>query len=263
VRTAEDVDGAITTLRAAVAANEAFDGIVVDERLRGGMGLELVKRMHADASINSTRAVVLTRSPSRVQALIAEQQTQIQQERVVAYLTMPFRDVDLRRALARVASLEVTPEPVPTATAPVETPLLTRVLLVEDNPVNLQLAHTMLRILGCEVTIARNGLLGVEAFRDRRFDLVFMDCQMPEMDGYAATAIIRAEEETEHPAGAGARRRTPIVALTANALEGDRERCLAAGMDDHLGKPYRKADLQAMLERWRGAPTEQAVASVS
>ncbi|MEO7404563.1 MAG: response regulator, partial [Burkholderiales bacterium] len=250
VRTAEDNDSAIAFLRTAIANGEAIDGIFVDERLRGCMGLALVQRMHADPVINATRAVVLTRSPSRSQALFVEQQQRIDQERVVAFMSTPFRDGDLRQALAKIAAVEL--QQTPAAAQLVHSPLNARVLLVEDNPVNLQLAHAMLCGLGCAVTIARNGLHAVDAFRAERFDLVLMDCQMPEMDGFAATEIIRAEEAAGDQR-ARPQRRTPIIALTANALQGDRERCLLAGMDDHLGKPYRKADLRAVMERWRDA----------
>ncbi|MCX7898389.1 MAG: PAS domain S-box protein [Rhodocyclaceae bacterium] len=117
-----------------------------------------------------------------------------------------------------------------------------RVLLAEDNAVNQRVAASMLQKLGCEVVIATDGRQAVELWQKGTFDLVLMDCQMPEMDGFAATAAIRRGEE-------GARH-TPIVAMTANALEGDRERCLAAGMDDYLSKPITRARLMTVLARW-------------
>lgn len=117
-----------------------------------------------------------------------------------------------------------------------------RVLLAEDNPINRSLALAHLRRLGCRITVAHDGLEALDAFRREPFDLVLMDCQMPEMDGYAATRAIRAEE----PDGC----RTPIIAVTANALPGDRELCLACGMDDFLAKPYKQNQLQALLEQW-------------
>ena len=119
-------------------------------------------------------------------------------------------------------------------------------LVVEDNPVNQRVARAMLNKLGCRADVARNGLEGVEYMRQGRYDMVLMDCQMPELDGYEATRIIRADErETGRP-------RTPIVALTANALEGDEARCLGAGMDAYLSKPFSLAALGETLSRWAG-----------
>jgi CheY-like chemotaxis protein/HPt (histidine-containing phosphotransfer) domain-containing protein len=122
------------------------------------------------------------------------------------------------------------------------------VLLVEDNEVNLELSRILLQLEGCEVTPATDGSKGVAAFRNGTFDMVFMDCQMPEMDGFEATAAIRAIE-------AGSSRRTPIIAVTASAIEGDRERCLRAGMDDYLAKPVSRHAIQTMLARWRNDKT--------
>jgi CheY-like chemotaxis protein len=121
-----------------------------------------------------------------------------------------------------------------------------RVLLVEDNLVNREVALAMLRSLGLEAATAMNGVEALGALADSRFDAVLMDCLMPEMDGFEATRRIRSSE--------GNRARTPIIALTANAVEGDREACLAAGMDDYLSKPFRKADLHQKLARWMARP---------
>ena len=119
------------------------------------------------------------------------------------------------------------------------------VLLAEDNPVNREVACTMLELLGCTTAIAENGKEAVSAVERGSFDLVLMDCHMPEMDGMTATSVIRTHEgKQEHP------RHTTIVALTANALEGDRQQCLAAGMDDYLTKPFTLAQLTALLQRW-------------
>jgi CheY-like chemotaxis protein len=120
------------------------------------------------------------------------------------------------------------------------------VLLAEDNPVNQRIAVAMLSRLGCEVTVAEDGLAAVEAFRARRFDVVFMDCQMPHLDGLQATARLRAIE------AARGGLRTPILAMTASASAEDRQRYLEAGMDGLLPKPVRVADLAGALERWLG-----------
>jgi signal transduction histidine kinase/DNA-binding response OmpR family regulator len=117
-----------------------------------------------------------------------------------------------------------------------------RVLLVEDNAVNQKLAVRLLEKLGCRVDLAGNGREAVDMLVTLPYDLVFMDCQMPEMDGYEATRLIRASET--------AAARVPIVAMTANAMRGDREKCLGTGMDDYIAKPIRTPELAAMLERW-------------
>jgi len=121
-------------------------------------------------------------------------------------------------------------------------------LLVEDNPVNQRLALRMLEKLGYAATLARNGREALEAMGRRRFDAILMDCQMPELDGFQTTQAIRAEEA--RLAEAAPVRRHVIIAMTANALTGDRERCLAAGMDDYLAKPIRRDELAATLSRW-------------
>ncbi len=131
--------------------------------------------------------------------------------------------------------------PVPAA-APV---CIARVLLVEDNPVNLLVARTLLTELGADVGVAHNGIEALELLHAEPWHLVLMDCQMPEMDGYEATRRWRAHEQAR-----GAATRLPIVAVTANALPADRARSFDAGMDDHLAKPYRTADLKDLLARF-------------
>ena len=115
-------------------------------------------------------------------------------------------------------------------------------LLAEDNAVYQKVALRILQRLNAEVEVVQNGAEAVAAASRSRFDLILMDCQMPELDGFQATAAIRAAE--------GPSKRTPIVALTANAMQGDRERCVEAGMDDYLPKPVRSEELAKMLEKW-------------
>ena len=126
-----------------------------------------------------------------------------------------------------------------------------RVLLVEDNPVNLEVAQAVLETSGCDVETATNGLEALESFERGQYRLIFMDCQMPEMDGFEAAAEIRRRE-----AGSGSR--VPIIALTASAIEGDREQCLAAGMDDYLPKPFTAEQIRSALANWVGPQASMA-----
>jgi len=131
-----------------------------------------------------------------------------------------------------------------------------RVLLAEDNAVNQKLARLMLEKLNCRVDVAGNGIEAVQMVDQIPYDLVLMDCQMPEMDGYKATAIIRQREQSLQGTIRESIKHLPIVALTANAMEGDRDRCLNAGMDDYLAKPIKQQLLSEMLDRWAPAEIE-------
>ena len=156
-------------------------------------------------------------------------------------LTKPVMSSLLRRALLHLLTGEPMDDPVEEPTSRGTQPSKGWVLVVEDNPVNQMVATGLLAALGYTSDVAPDGLAAIKAVRERDFDAVLMDVQMPHMDGYTATRHIRAHETG---------RRLPIIAMTAAAVEGERERCLAAGMDDYLTKPVDPARLAETLERW-------------
>ena len=125
-----------------------------------------------------------------------------------------------------------------------------RVLVAEDNPVNQRVAVRMLERLGLGADVASDGHEAVQSYVRQPYAVILMDCQMPELDGFEATAQIRARE--------GTGRRTPIVAMTASAMRGDRERCLEAGMDDYISKPITIESLYAVLERWLSLTADES-----
>lgn len=116
------------------------------------------------------------------------------------------------------------------------------ILVVEDYPVNQELTKELLEMMGCEVEVVESGQEAIEAVKRNNYDMIFMDIQMPDMDGYEATKEIRRIEKSA--------KHVPIIALTANALQGDREKCLSAGMDDYVSKPFRAAELETILKKF-------------
>jgi len=161
-----------------------------------------------------------------------------------AYLARPLRKSQLQATLERILAARESPGPPDLVTGHLldeQARGPRSVLVVEDNPVNRKVVVTMLKKLGCPADVAGDGREALAALDQGSYRLVLMDCQMPEMDGFEATRQIRSR---------GGARRIPIIALTANAMEGDRDRCLAAGMDDYLAKPIQMEALKAALERW-------------
>jgi CheY-like chemotaxis protein len=165
------------------------------------------------------------------------------------YLTKPVRQAALHDCLAAMRERAWT-SPSVNPTSPPESCQQghTNVLVVEDHPVNQQVLVHMLQRYGCKVDVAGNGREAVHASAHTAYDCLFMDCQMPEMDGYEATAAIRQREGQTG-------QRVPIIALTASAMPSDRERCLVAGMDDYLSKPAKPQELMTMLQKWTAFST--------
>ncbi|WP_296604833.1 response regulator [Nocardioides sp.] len=240
-------DEAERTLAEADAAGDPFEAVLLDMAMPERDGLDLARALRADPSYDG-RTIMLTSgtSPSAWDLRVAG---------IVDCLTKPLLGAELRAALLRhLAEVDPRPEPPAHATPQVTGPAR-RVLVVEDNVVNQLVAAGLLEALGYRTRIADDGAAALTALAEEPFDAVLMDVQMPLMDGYAATRAIRAGE-------AGSGRRLPIIAMTAAAVEGERERCLAAGMDDFLTKPVDAAALALVLDQWVGTTSGPAPRSV-
>lgn len=176
------------------------------------------------------------------------------------WFALPLNPVDGVRGLIDVPECESAPEVAPSRAEWVAT-ASARVLLAEDNPVNQQVAVAMLEKLGHRVELVSDGLQALEALERSTFDLVLMDCQMPELDGFETTSQLRKNESAGGRSGQSAPPRVPVIALTASAMQGDRERCLAAGMDDYLSKPLTLARLGAALGKWLPEASDASIPS--
>jgi PAS domain S-box-containing protein len=235
VHEARQAAAALESLRHAVRAEAPYDLVMLDVQLPDTGRFELAAAIRADADLADTRLLVLTSAGQRGDG------ERCRQLGIQAYLTRPLTRADLIEAVGAVLA------GVPAAGAPdvitrhsiAESRHALRILLAEDNPVNQQVATAMLVKRGHQVDVVDNGRAAVEAIQARAYDVVLMDIQMPEMDGFVATQRIRAL-----PQG----RALPIIALTAHALSGERERCLANGMSGYVAKPFKAHDLFSAVE---------------
>jgi signal transduction histidine kinase/DNA-binding response OmpR family regulator/HPt (histidine-containing phosphotransfer) domain-containing protein len=241
VTCAESGEQALACLARATEEDSVFDLVILDIRMPGMDGLELARRIKALHARKAQRMIMLTST------YLAGNTEELAQAGILRCVTKPWRQVELLTAvrgviggaLAEPSKLQDTAAPA----APRRRIWSGMVLLVEDNPVNLEVARAMLLKIGVQLATATDGAEAVALVGSRDFDLVLMDCQMPVMDGYEATALIRRGE-------ASGPRHLPIIAMTANAMGGDREKCLAAGMDDYLSKPHTLAQLESKLAQW-------------
>ena len=230
---------ALEFIRESMRAGHAPELMVVDSEMPGMDGCQLLEELHARGQLQPERVIMLT-SADRPENVLCCRQLNI-----AAYLTKPATQADLLRSVldtfrSQQVEHEVIPE-VRERSIPRSGRRL-RILLAEDNALNQQVARGMFEEMGYSVTSAMNGRQAVERFQEETFDLIFMDIQMPILNGYEATAII--QEKQKH-----APRRVPIIAMTAHAMSGDREKCLAAGMDDYISKPIRADALFAIAEK--------------
>ena len=230
---------ALACLRRAAGEGAPFDAAVVDQQMPGMDGLALARAVRADPALAATRLILLTPFGKAVAADTPGAAD------LAASQFKPVRPAQLCDRLEQVLKPGAAAKPsgngAASDPAPASAPASHRILVAEDNAVNLRVALGQLRKLGYSADTASNGLEVLAALERASYDVVLMDCQMPEMDGYAATAAIRQRE--------GSRQHTWIIAMTANAMQGDREKCLEAGMDDYISKPTRVTDLETALSQ--------------
>ena len=238
--TADSGSAALEMIRGAHASGQGYDAALVDMQMPGMDGLGLASAIRGEPELASIPLVLLTSLAVRGTAEAARRAG------FSAYLTKPVHQSHLFDALATVigAGAQATPLVTRHTIAEDRARSRSRLLVVEDNPLNQTVAVGMLAKLGYRADVTANGIEALAAVGRFDYGAVLMDCQMPEMDGYEATAEIRARErDATH---------LPIIAMTASAMAGEREKCLAAGMDDYVSKPVSLAALESALERWLG-----------
>ena len=244
---------ALAQLRAAYQAGQPYSLILTDMHMPTMDGFTLVERIRETPELSAATIMMLTSAGHRGDA------ARCKELGVAAYLLKPIRQSELHSAIAHVLGAREQSGTVPLITRfslqdsrdPAD---VLRVLVAEDNPVNQRLATRLLEKRGHRVVVAANGQEALESLERGVFDLVFMDVQMPEMDGIEATGAIRQREQ-------GTGKHQPIIALTAHAMKGDQEKCLAAGMDGYLTKPIRPQELDQILKKYvdlRAAASEPA-----
>ena len=245
---------ALAALRAAKAAGDPFHAAVLDMQMPGMTGLALTEEIKADAALHSTQLIIMHTVGRRGSS------ASWSEAGISGYVTKPVKQSALFDAItdavatptaprlgvraAKKQTFKTTAELSRLMMRPVAVPRLSscRILIAEDNMVNQKVALRQLLNLGFRADAVANGREVLESLARIPYKLVLMDCQMPEMDGYEATKVIRSR--------AGDANKVTIIAMTANALEGDRDGCLAAGMDDYLSKPVKQEELERVLRRW-------------
>jgi signal transduction histidine kinase/DNA-binding response OmpR family regulator/HPt (histidine-containing phosphotransfer) domain-containing protein len=235
-------------------AERPFRLAILDMMMPGMDGIDTARALRKKKELKDLRLVMLTSLDGSGEVELARQVG------IIAYIVKPVRQSRLLNTIITAMGME------PATVNCMEVRNIRHfagasVLLVEDHPINQEVGKAMLEQLGCSVEVAGDGRVAVDMYSSRTYDLLLMDCQMPEMDGYEATRAIRKKDAVR---GNGARR-TPIVALTAHALDGDREMSLQAGMDDHLSKPFSLGQLSEVLAKYlpfQSAPPDAAERSM-
>lgn len=253
VTSVEGAEEALEQLCVALEAGEPFELILTDMHMPHMDGFALVERIRQRPELSTATIMMLTSAGHRGDAARCEELG------FSDYLLKPIRQSELREAVARILGAKEPQDAVPLITrysrqGSREPSCSLRVLLAEDNLVNQRLGMRLLEKRGHSVVVAGNGRETLTAFERGGLNLILMDLQMPVMDGFEATAAIREREKASG-------NRVPIVALTAHAMKGDREKCLAAGMDGYLTKPIRPAELDDILNIYMARQTELATAT--
>ncbi|WP_445370575.1 response regulator [Methylomonas sp. HW2-6] len=245
-RVAKNGGHALEILDQRAQSGQSFDVALLDMRMDGISGTELARRIRADARFAGLRIVIISSSADETEM------AEIRCCGCDVHLPKPVYRRTLQDTLLRLLPADVAVDAKPATPA-----ASVRILLAEDNPVNQKICSAMLRQLGYTLICASNGQEVLNLFQTEPADLILMDCMMPVMDGYTATQQIRELERTK------ATKRTPIIALTANAMEGDREKCLRVGMDDYLSKPFLQRTLHDKIRALIGDTRPNLVSAVS
>ena len=221
---------------------QLYSMVLIDMQMPGMDGVQLANMIRSETKFSTARLALLTSQGQRGDA------QKMHKQGFSAYLSKPIHQAELHRALLQLADLEqatIPDELITKHTAREQQPQFkAKILVVDDNSINQAVAKGMLAKYGIEADLANNGQEALDALQQIAYDLVFMDCQMPVMDGYTATKNIR------DPQSEVKNHKIPVVAMTANAMQGDKEKCLSVGMDDFIAKPVNPAKLRQMLEKW-------------
>jgi two-component system sensor histidine kinase/response regulator len=239
---------AIETLRRAARKEKLFDLVLLDMLMPGMDGEQVLRTIKKDPEIKDVTVIILTSLGERGDA------TRLEALGCAGYLLKPIKQSQLFDTIITVLSRQkMATEPrlskiVTRHTIAEEKRRRLRLLLAEDNPMNQKLAIVLLKRAGYSVDAVENGRMVIEVLKRKSYDLVLMDVQMPELDGLEATRTIRSSE--------GKQRHIPIIAMTAHAMKGDRERCLKAGMDDYISKPIEPQELLSAIKKWTAFYTQ-------
>ncbi|HEX6706574.1 MAG TPA: response regulator [Albitalea sp.] len=229
---------ALAWLRGARSRGERTDFALIDMKMPVMDGIEFAERLREEPDLAPARLVMLT------SVATDEDARRARAAGIDVVIAKPVRRQELLRAITQLADAG------PGRGGPMAA-LGARILVAEDNVVNQEVVRAMLEALGCRATLTSSGTEALAALSHDRFDMVFMDCQMPEMDGFEAVAQFRSGGDFVNPP------HLPIVALTANALVGDAERCLAAGFDDYVSKPFTQRQIEALIRKWTDLEAER------
>ena len=229
---------AILALNEAVAVKQPFSTVITDVVMPGIDGIQLLQIISSNPDLTDLKTILLTSMswPGDIK--------EVRRLGGTALLTKPIRQSELIATVAETLGIETSDTSIASRGSNIEPRFSGSILVADDNPVNVEVARELLTGFECSVTSVENGQDAISKFEAEKFDLIMMDCQMPEIDGLAATRRIRELEENL------ALNRTPIIAVTAHAYTEDKERCMAAGMDGYLSKPYTLAQLADVLRDW-------------